>query len=196
MNDGPMQVLAFAEAATPPDLREQVLRLQAEAWPPEAGPPGDAGGHDPQLRPMSMLLVRDGEVLSALDILSKEIEHTGRRYLAAGLSTVVTRRDERRRGHGGRLVVAAREAMARGGIDIGLFTCDRPLRAFYESAGWELLAGTVVVGGTLSSPFPSDQPGFDKVTMGAFFSAAAREHRADFDDCRIALYPGDIDKLW
>jgi aminoglycoside 2'-N-acetyltransferase I len=186
-----VEVVCFPEADTPAELRGQVLALQAEAWP------GDGStGHDPQLHPVSMLLVDEGDVVAALDILSKELDHAGERYLAAGLSTVVTRRDARRHGHGRHLVETARDAIARDGFDLGLFTCDRELRGFYESAGWELLPDTVVVGGTPSAPFPSDQAGFDKVTMAAFFSTAAHEHRATFDRARIELYPGDIDKLW
>lgn len=168
-----------------------MLALHDEEWPSEGG-----SGHDPALRPMSMLLIDGDVVLASLDILSKELDHAGRRYRASGLSAVVTRRDVRGRGHGHRLVTAATATMTGSDIDLGLFTCDRALRPFYESAGWELLAGTVVVGGTASAPFPSDQPGFDKVTMARFFSAVAREHRADFEDCRIELYPGDIDRLW
>jgi GNAT superfamily N-acetyltransferase len=87
------------------------------------------------LRPWSKLLVDGGGVLAALDILSKEIVHAGRRYRAGGLSSVVTRPERRGRGHGRQLVTAAREAMAAKDLDLGLFTCDRPLQAFYESAG-------------------------------------------------------------
>jgi hypothetical protein len=54
----------------------------------------------------------------------------------------------------------------------------------------------VLVGGTPDAPFPSDQPGFDKVTMGDFFSAAARREHGLFLGARIDLYPGEIDKLW
>lgn len=189
-----IRIVSSPEAETPSDLRSQVLALQEEAWP---GPsPEGAAVHDPALRPRSMLLVDDGVVLAALDILFKELVHAGHRYDAGGLSTVVTRRDARGRGHGHRLVIAARESMAASGLDLGLFTCDRPLQGFYEGAGWRLLPGTVLVGGTRASPFPSDQPGFDKVTMAAFFSARARSHRSTFEHSRIELYPGEIDKLW
>ncbi|MGW9041966.1 GNAT family N-acetyltransferase [Streptomyces lydicus] len=193
-----MQLLSFPEAATPPDLRAQVRELHDEAWPPSVPPPDDGSGtgHDPALRPRSMLLVDDGTVLAALDVLSAPLVHAGRRYRAGGLSTVVTRRAARGRGHGRRLVAAAREAMSRSGLDLGVFTCDRPLRSFYESAGWRPLPGTVLVGGTPTNPFPSDRPGFDKVTMAAFFSATARQSRAAFRHTRLELYPGEIDKLW
>ncbi len=193
-----MRVVSYPEAATPPELRVQVLALQHEAWPPEdsAAVSETALTHDPSLDPLSMLLMDNEIVVAALDVLTKELVHAGRRYRAGGLSTVVTRRGARGQGHGHRLVTAAREAMAASGLDLGLFTCDRPLQAFYERAGWLLLPGTVIIGGTRRSPFRSDQPGFDKVTLGAFFSARARTHRRDFHDSRIELYPGEIDKLW
>jgi aminoglycoside 2'-N-acetyltransferase I len=193
-----VQILSFPEAATPPALRAQVVRLQHQAWPPADGAavPGDTLTHDPALHPRSMLLVEDGRVLAALDILTKELVHAGRCYRAGGLSAVVTGQELRGRGHGRRLVAAARQAMAAGHLDLSLFTCDRPLQGFYEGAGWLLLPGAVLIGGTRSSPFPSDQPGFDKVTMAAFFSAEAKRHQSSFHHSRIELYPGEIDKLW
>jgi aminoglycoside 2'-N-acetyltransferase I len=194
-----VQILSFPEAATPGDLRVQVREIQEQAWPTARVPDTAveaAPVHDRALRPLSMLLVDGGTVLSALDILSKEIVHAGRRFHAGGLSTVVTRQEVRGRGYGRQLVTAAREEMTAHGLDLGLFTCDRPLRAFYESAGWRVLPGTVLVGGTQQAPFPSDQPGFDKITMSYFFSAAARQAQASFHHCRIELYPGEIDKLW
>lgn len=143
-----------------------------------------------------MLLVEGGTVLAALDILFKEIVHAGRRFSAGGLSTVVTSKEERGRGHGRRLVTAAWESMITQSLDLGLFTCDRPLQAFYESVGWRVLPGAVLIGGTPRAPFPSDQPGFDKVTMSDFFSPAGRQAQASFYHSRIELYPGEIDKLW
>ncbi|MCM2580128.1 GNAT family N-acetyltransferase [Streptomyces meridianus] len=193
-----MQILSFPEAATPADLRVQVREIQEQAWPSEFGPdaPVDTPTHDPALRPLSMLLVDEGTVPAALDILFKEIVHAGRCFSAGGLSTVVTSKQARGRGYGRQLVTAARERMIAQSLDLGLFTCDRPLQAFYESAGWRVLPGAVLIGGTPQAPFPSDQPGFDKVTMSDFFSAAGRQAQASFHHSRIELYPGEIDKLW
>ncbi len=129
-----------------------MLALHRQAWPTSR-----TAGHDPALHPLSLLLVADGRVLSALDILSKEIEHAGERYAARGLSTVVTDEALRGRGHGRRSWSAARERIAAGGADLGLFTCDRSLGPFYESAGWSIVPGAVLVGGTPDDPFPSDQ---------------------------------------
>ncbi|KUL43744.1 MULTISPECIES: GNAT family N-acetyltransferase [Streptomyces violaceusniger group] len=193
-----MQILSFPEAATPTDLRVQVREIQEQAWPSErvSDVPVDAPSHDPALRPLSMLLVEEGTVLATLDILSKEIVHADRRFSAGGLSTVVTSKEARGRGYGRQLVTAAREEMITQSLDLGLFTCDRPLQAFYESAGWRVLPGAVLIGGTPQAPFPSDQPGFDKVTMADFFSSAGRQAQASFRHSRIELFPGEIDKLW
>ena len=174
-------------------LRVQVIALQDEVWP-RGQRRGTGPTHDPALQPLSMLLIDRGRVVAALDILSNQISHRGERYAASGLSTVVTDRRHRGKGHGRALVEAARGQIARSGADLGVFTCDRSLQGFYERAGWRLLRGTVLVGGTPEAPFPSDQ--FDKVTMGSFFSARARKSATAFMGCRIEPYPGDVDKLW
>ncbi|MEU9484659.1 GNAT family N-acetyltransferase [Streptomyces decoyicus] len=191
-----MPIVTFPEADVPPDLQTQVSELRDEAWPPDSSSAPGTFAHDPALQPVSMLLVDGTTVLAALDILSKQLVHDGERFRAAGLSTVVTRGTARGQGHGRRLVTAAREAMAAMNLDFGLFTCDRPLRSFYESAGWQHLPGAVLVGGTPLAPFPSDRPNFDKVTMGDFFSSRGRRHRSSFPHSRIELYPGEIDRLW
>src|SRR5262245_11943075 len=188
-----MQIVSFPEAGVPPTLRAQMVALQDQAWPGyEAGAAGPT--HDPAMRPVSMLLVDSERVVSALDILAKEIVHRDERYSASGLSTVVTDEALRGKGFGRRLVVAAREAIEASGVDLGIFTCDTPLQAFYERCGWELLPGTVLVGGTPAAPSPSDQ--FDKVTLARFFSPRARDVAPTFVGERIELYPGMIDKLW
>lgn len=190
-----LEIRSFPERDVPLTLRRQVLALQEQAWPTDDGAPGGVDvGHDPALCPLSMLLVEDGTVVAALDILSKDITHLGRRYAASGLSTVVVDSSRRGRGFGHRLVSAARIHIADSDADLGIFTCDRPLQRFYEGSGWTALTGTVLVGGTPDAPFSSDQ--FDKVTMAALFSPAARRAAATFNHCRIALYPGDRDKLW
>ena len=91
----------FPEAETPGVLRNQVREMQEQAWPStEHGSPVDLGPvHDPALRPMSMLLIEEDTVLCALDVLFKQIVHAGQELSSAGLSTVVTPRAHRGRGH-------------------------------------------------------------------------------------------------
>jgi len=188
-----MQVVSYPEAEVPAELRRQVVALQRQAWP--SGEPLRLDPvHDPALRPLSLLGLAGRRVVCALDILSKQIVHGGGHYEASGLSTVVTDERERGRGFGVALVARAREEIEASGADLGIFTCDIPLQEFYERAGWQLLPGAVLVGGTPAAPFPSDQ--FGKVTMARFFSERARRRAATFAGARIELYPGEIDLLW
>ncbi|MGW6201605.1 GNAT family N-acetyltransferase [Kribbella sp. NPDC055110] len=196
-----MHVESYPEGAVPQALRRQIHALQDEAWPPSGtpttgAPPDNSLVHDPELQPLSMMLLDDGVVVAALDILRKPLHHAGNTFQAGGLSTVVTRADLRGHGYGHHLITAARTAMIDLHLDLGIFTCDRALQPFYESAGWQALPGTVLIGGTPDAPFPSDQPGFDKVTLAAFFTPAARGAASTFHHTRIPLHPGDIDRLW
>jgi aminoglycoside 2'-N-acetyltransferase I len=188
-----VRVLSFPQHEVPAALRAQVVALRDQAWP--RGPGESSTGHDPALRPVTMLLVDDaGIVVACLAVLSKELGHDGRRFAAGGLSAVVTDRSHRNRGHGRRLVSAARDQLAAGGADLGIFSCDRALAGFYRRAGWRVLPGTVLVGGTPENPFPSDQ--FDKVVLAELFTDHARSHADAFEHARIGLYPGEIDRLW
>ena len=184
-----LRVVSYFQRELPAELRAEQLRLHRQAWPVT-----DDAEHDPRLEPLTLMLLDGQNALAVLDILSKDIVHNGQRYKASGLSAVVTEQAVRGRGHGLELVRQARRTMARLGRDLGIFTCDTELAGFYHRAGWQLLPGAVLIGGTRESPFPSDQ--FDKVTLGAFFTEHAREHAADFEHARVELYPGSIDKLW
>ncbi|MFE7098634.1 GNAT family N-acetyltransferase, partial [Streptomyces erythrochromogenes] len=186
------RVLGFAEADVPAAPAAQFAELEAEAWP------GSTPGHDPALAPRTLLLVdAEGTVAAALTLLHKGIPLAGRTYRAAGLSSVVTRSALRGQGHGGRLVAAARaELAADPAVDLALFSCDRALAAFYEAAGFEVLPGTVLVGGTPEDPLATDAPGFDKVVLAAFFSDDPDRDRATFTGVRVPLHPGSTDRLW
>ncbi|MFK0253203.1 GNAT family N-acetyltransferase [Streptomyces sp. NPDC090445] len=185
-----MTIVTHPEAELPAELAAQVIELEEEAWP------GNRHGHDPALAPlMMMLLDADGTVAASLALLYKPVRHAGRTYRAAGLSAVVTRRAARGRGHGGRLVAAARAALAADpAVDVVLFSCNRPLVPFYEAAGFTRLPGAVLVGGTPEEPLATDAPGFDKEVIGDF--PAGRAEAAAFTGTRIALYPGLVDRLW
>lgn len=190
-----VRVIVAPIADLPESLATQTREIQEQAWP--TAPGEAASGPDPALAPVAMMLLDDHDVVVAsLVILRKQISHAGYDWHAGGLSAVATRADHRGHGHGHELVVAARAEMAAMGLDLGIFTCDRPLLEFYERAGWEELPGAVLIGGTPQEPFPSDQPGFDKVTMGAFFTPIAQAHRESFRHSRIELHSGNIDKLW
>ncbi len=188
-----MKLVSFPEADVPRKWRVQQVSLQEQAWP-GMEPSGTHPWHDPELQPVSVLLLDDERVVAALDVLTKEVRPGGRCLVASGLSTVVTDAALRGRGYGHAIVSAGRELIRSRGDDLGLFTSDRTLQGFYERAGWQLLAGTVLVGGTPDDPFPSDD--LDKVALGAFFTQPARAAVDDIVGCRVELFPGSIDRLW
>lgn len=183
------RIVSYPQRELPDGLRAEQLRLHQQAWPDT-----EDAGHDPALSPLTLMLLEDEKALAALDILSKELTHRGQTYAASGLSAVVTEQACRGHGYGLELVGQAHRRMAELGRDLGIFTCDTELAGFYRRAGWQLLPGTVLIGGTPAEPFPSDR--FDKVTLASFFTTHARAHAADFEHARVELYPGSIDKLW
>ncbi|WP_314251148.1 GNAT family N-acetyltransferase [Streptomyces kutzneri] len=187
-----MRVIGCAEADLPAGLAQQVAELEDAAWP------GAEPGHDPALAPRALLLLAaDGTVAASLALLFKEIRLAGRTYRAAGLSAVVTRPALRGRGCGARLVAEARAGLAADpAVDLALFSCDRPLAAFYEAAGFEVLPGTVLVGGTPEDPLATDDPGFDKLVLAAFFTDDPGRDHAAFTGVRVPLHPGNTDRLW
>ena len=177
----------------PDDLRRQADELTAAAWP------GSPPGHDPALHPVTMVLVEpDGTVVATLDVLTVRIEHRSHGYRVAGLSAVTTRADRRRRGLGTDLARCAHDALAGRDtdtdVDLALFTSDPELVGVYERAGWQVLPGTSLLGGTRADPL--DSAALGKRTLGGFFSPRARRHAADFVGAAVELYPGPIDRLF
>lgn len=185
-------LLTYPDEQMPPALKRKVLSVLRADWPTSAM---DEDGliHDPATHPTSLVLVEGEAVLSYLAIPSKVIEHAGDTYKAYGLSSVITNAAHRHQGYGSRIVTAAREFIAAGDADIGVFTCDPPLANFYARCGWTVMEGTTVVGGTRARPFPSDS--LDKCTLMDFFSAKAQRRRADFEGVPIYLELRE-DDLW
>lgn len=186
------RIVVAPEVALPADLRAEVFALQQLAWPDASVEPGPV--HDPALDPVTMALVVDGAVVAALDVLSAALRHRGVTYRASGLSAVVTDPRVRGQGFASRLVAAARHAIRGGDADLTLFTSRPELRGLYVGAGFEVLDGTVLVGGVPGDALASDTIG--AITYGDFVSPLARAHRDDFPGRDIWLFPGTIDRLW
>jgi aminoglycoside 2'-N-acetyltransferase I len=175
--------------------RRQAWDLKQQAWPD----PDDVG-HDPLLSPVAVLILEsdaspEGEhVVATLDILSKTIQHAGQTYLSSGLSAVVTDRSRRRDGIGTTLVTSAREHIRATAADLTVFSCEEALISFYTRCGFDVLPGTVLIGGTPSDPLRTDDLG--KTVLADLISPLAIAHAHNFVDTQIALFPGVIDKLW
>jgi len=190
-----IEIIVCPEEELPGDLKRQILEALRAEWP-RAFSGAKAGReelNDPALHPAICALVVDGQLASHLSVPQKVIEHRGESYKAYGLSGVLTVPAFRGKGYGERVVRAATAFMEQDGADVGLFTCDPPLRTFYERCRWTVLEGAWLVGGTRARPFPSDT--LDKITFARFFSARAQVHEKDFVGAAIWLELGEGD-LW
>lgn len=189
-----IEVIVCLEEELPDDLRRQTVEALCEEWPGafSGGKADRTQLNDPALHAMIFSLVVDGQLASHLSVQRKTIEHRGESYKAHGLSGVLTVPAFRGKGYGEQIVRAATAFMKQDGADIGLFTCDPPLRTFYERCGWTLLEGASLVGGTRTKPFPSDTLG--KITFARFFSARVQAHRNDFVGAALwlELHEGDL----
>jgi aminoglycoside 2'-N-acetyltransferase I len=190
-----IEIIACLEAELSDDLKGQTLEALRAEWPDAfSGAKAERTQlNDPALHAMIFSLVVGGRLASHLSVPRKSIEHRGELYNAYGLSGVLTVPAFRGKGYGEQIVRAATAFMEEDGADIGLFTCDPPLRPFYERCGWTVLEGASLVGGTRAEPFPSDTLG--KITFARFFSARAQARRNDFAGAAIWLELGEGD-LW
>jgi GNAT superfamily N-acetyltransferase len=190
-----IEIIACLEEEIADDLKGQTLEALRAEWPAAfSGANVERTQlNDPALHAMIFSLVADGQLASHLSVPRKSIAHCGEPYKACGLSGVLTIPAFRGKGYGERTVRAATAFMEEDGADVGLFTCDPPLRTFYERCGWTVLEGAWLVGGTRAKPFPSDT--LDKITFARFFSARAQAHEKDFVDAAIWLELGEGD-LW
>lgn len=185
----------FPEADVPPLLQAQGEMILNTIWKPPEGL-SSWTAHEPLANPTSMFMLDGDEVVATLEVLTLPLEYAGTSFIASGLSRVRTLPERQGEGIGLQLVRASYDLMRDAGSDLAIFTCDTPLHVFYELAGFERLVGTVLEGGSPGFPYPSDQPGFDKAVMAAFYTPHAQSFSDAFQHARIPLHPGEIDLLW
>ena len=163
-----IEIIACPEEDLPGDLLRQTLEALRAEWPGAfTGAKADRTQlNDPALHAMNFSLVVGGQLASHLSVQRKIIEHRGESYKAHGLSGVLTVPAFRGKGYGEQIVRAATAFMEQDGADIGLFTCDPPLRTFYERCA-DAAGGGVARGRTRNKPFPSHTLG--KMTFRALF---------------------------
>jgi GNAT superfamily N-acetyltransferase len=169
-------------------LRRAIAMLQHRVAPTVSPPPSDPipPEHDASLDALSFYLVADGHIVSYAAVVHKQIAHGGETFWIAGLSSVATDPDYQGRGLGSRVVGAATQYIAQSTTDIGIFTCDPPLAAFYAQAGaWPVVPDVVLLGnhrdGALSSV------GLQKAVLMRLFSSKAQAAAAVLHHTAIDL---------
>ncbi|HYO90938.1 MAG TPA: GNAT family N-acetyltransferase [Pyrinomonadaceae bacterium] len=116
---------------------------------------------DLRFRPKDVHFFMDvgGVPLSHVSLLRHEIGVDGQRLTVAGLGGVVTRPEAQGKGYAGRLIRHAAEFFEREwDVDAGMLFCLPRLTPYYESLGWQVIAGPVFIEqptGRMESPFPA-----------------------------------------
>ncbi len=187
--------LHFLQEDCPTPLREQILVLLQREWPQvfeEVNGP-IPWPENPDTQPTSFVLVKDDIVICHVALQWKYIQHAQQTYKVFGLSEVMTHPAYRHQGFGLQLVREASAFIENNEPDIGIFTCQPSLVAFYTQAGWEHMPNTNLIGGTRNKPFRSDSLGLS--TMIRFFSEKAQQNRLAFENTDVYLELGE-NMLW
>lgn len=185
-----MYLMQFPQGCGGEDIRQGILALEATVWPPEEG---ERFPSAPETYVTSFVLLDSGRVICHAAVRRSPLVHKGQRYMAYGLSEVVTHPQYRGRGLASRVLERARSFILEQGADIVVFTCQPELAGFYARAGWQCAQDAVLVGGTRDAPFRSD--GLGLATMLTLLSAKARLHRRDFAHADIFCELGER-QLW
>ncbi|MCA9985981.1 MAG: GNAT family N-acetyltransferase [Anaerolineales bacterium] len=177
-----IRAIPYHEAGN--SLRRAFGTLQERVAPTGMEP--DLELHDPALDARSFYVSAGEQVISYAAVVRKAISHGGQTFQLAGLSCVATDPAWQRQGLGSRVVSAATAYIETSGVDLGLFTCDPPLAAFYWQAGaWPVRADLVLVGSQHPAALSSRL--LDKVVLLRLFSARAQAAAAAFSQTTINL---------
>jgi len=127
-----LDLLVFREGELAANLQRELRELMRNVW----GEPGSDGVDwaDPQWR---ILVRRNGELVSHVGLLEREVQVGDLRVSVGGVCGVVTRPDRRGCGYAGRALRRAEDFM-RGdvGLDFGMLTCKHEMKSFYTRCGW------------------------------------------------------------
>lgn len=116
--------------------------------------------------------------------------HQGTRYLACGISEVVTHPVFRRWGYASELLCCALRFMVDRKADLCIFTCEKDRTSLYTGNGWTEAPSGVLVGGARKNPFRSDRLGL--VTLVRFLSEKSRQCCERFSHRDIYMELGEI----
>lgn len=186
-----MELIQYPQGNPGIHIAQAILDLEDTAWPP--GAEEQVFPSAPDTYVTSFVLMQEGRAVCHVGIRKSALYHKKERYLAYGLSEVVTRPEYQNRGLATQTIKKAAEFLAAQTLDLSIFTCAREKTGFYAKCGWEEMPGACLVGGTKRNPFRSDS--LNLAAMMRFFSLKARRHRADFEHGDIVLELGE-NQLW
>lgn len=188
MADGSTEI-KFAEYSDPdlPDLlRVQVLSFLRIVWPDGFRGPNqfrDWTSHR-RFQPHHLLYAADSQLVSHLELVSATAQVNDLSYRVLSPTAVLTYPAFRGQGWASRLNLAALDRVDRSDADIGVLTCSPQLVGFYEKVGWSPAREAVVVAGSGSSTWVSEDQLLTRSTgpRSTEFLAALRDNPMRVED--------------
>jgi predicted GNAT family N-acyltransferase len=138
------------------------------------------------LHPVFFILVDENQVLSYARTILATVLHLGQSFKLAGLGDVLTKREFRHNGYGGRIVEeATAHIKSDREVDAAVLLTEPHLEAFYRRSGWGCVPGLRV----LTSEYGERITG-KIIPMMLFLSAKAHAAHEIFSQ-ETLLLPGD-----
>lgn len=174
--------LTIYTKSTPASLQYEIEFLLRSEWPIK---PEDEN-KDPDWNITHHIVLSDESgVLSYASIARKSLSHQSEEYNIIGMSGVITKPDQRGKGHGRKVITEATNIIKNSNADLALFNTAQV--GLYEKFGFERLPEAKILKGDPTNPeiYPED-------VFALFLSTKARDHRKDFET--IPIYFGR--KIW
>lgn len=186
-----MTLIQYPQGQNDPEIVRQIVALENTAWPQDGE--DEAFPLAPNTYVTSFVLMDEGRAICHVGIRKSDLHHKGQRYLAYGLSEVVTHPCRQNQGLASGLIQKAAQFILEQHPDLSIFTCEPGRVPLYTRGGWQATEGACFVGGTREKPFRSDS--LHLSTMIRFISPHAIRHQADFENTDIVFELGE-NQLW
>lgn len=186
-----MLLIQYPQKNNDADIAKKIVDLENTAWPSSTG--DEAFPSAPNTHVTSFVVLENNMAICHVGVRKSVLLHKGKKYLAYGLSEVVTHPDYQNQGLASRTIKSAAQFILSQKPDISIFTCAQDKVHFYTQCGWKAIAGACFVGGTKQTPFRSDS--LNLVTMMMFISPKGKQNKSDFEYTDIIFELGE-NQLW
>ncbi len=186
-----MVLIQYPQEICDTEMIKKIMTLENTAWPKSTDDEDFPSA--PNTYVTSFVLIENDIAICHVGVRKSPLLHKGQKYLAYGLSEVVTHPDYQNQGIASKTIKNAAQFIIAQHPDISIFTCAQNRVSFYTRCGWKAVQGACFVGGTKEKPFRSDS--LNLVTMMMFISPKGKRHQADFENTDIIFELGE-NQLW
>lgn len=186
-----MELIQYPQEKNDKKIIDKIIALENTVWPQDEEDKIFPSRSNTYLT--SFVLMENDIAVCHVGIRKSILYHKEEKYLAYGLSEVVTHPDYQKTGLATQTIKKAIEFITLQQADISIFTCTKEKVSFYTRLGWQAISGACFIGGTKNQPFRSDA--LNLVTMMMFISHKSKQHRKDFENTDI-IFELEEKQLW